>query len=267
MRGSILMPVLFVIIAFSILMVGGKMVNVSFVNPNERFTPNGTDGETRKLRLQLKTINLSKKPPETFDCGDDAFIGGRELYILWAIDPPPGTPVGREGAIKAFYEDEWPLTLGEGDITPAKNSQDHAVNPSVGDDSARDDNGFPYFPALFISDITNDPNNRDGDAQNGGTPHKPSEVFGAWQAFADTSHGGLSGNNIDLGPNADTFPSESNVKFNGVPSFIHGSFGAEIIWNVEDLGLENGHTYRAQFILHDGDSGADISQGCTTIQY
>lgn len=264
--GNIVLPVLFVVTAFAILLVGGKMVNVSSVNLSEKYTGAETSGDSRKNNIQLRTLKFKLKVPETFDCNTNAIIGSREPFILWAIDPPPGTPVKREGTIKAFYQDEWPLTLGSGSITQPTSSQDHAVDPDVGDQSARDANNFPYFPALFLSDITNDPNNRDGDAQNGGTPHPLDEVFGAWKALGPMTQP-LSPNNFDLGPDADTFPAQPNVSFKGIPSRVHGNYGAEVVWHVENLGLEEGHTYRAQFILHDGDSEGDISEGCTTIQF
>ncbi len=267
MRGNIIMPLLFVIIGFGILMTSGSLVNKSATNPSEKYKEAGVEEDSRKSNLQLKTIKFKLQVPETFDCNTGAIVGSNEPYILWAIQPPPGTPVTREGAIKAFYQDEHPLTLGSGDVTPAKSSQDHVVDPNVGDEAARDANGFPYFPALFLSDITTDPNNRSGDSQNGGTPHKPSEIYGAWKALGPHSSTAMNPNNLDMGPGADPFPTEPNVTFKGKTRRPEPYYGAEIIWKAEDLNLEDGHTYRAQFILHDGDSEGDISEGCTTIQY
>jgi hypothetical protein len=265
-KGNVLIPFLFIVVAFGVLLTSGAMVNISPTNPNEKYIYDGTVGDSRKGNLQLNTLKFKIQQPDTFDCNSGALIGSNEPIILWAIDPPPGTPVGREGSVKAFYQDEFPLTLGSGDITPNTSSQDHVVNPKIGDETARDANGFPFYPALFFSDITNDPTNRSGDAQNGGTPHKPDEVFGAWKPLGTGGYS-TTPNNFDLGPDADPYPAEPNVKFKGQPSIVHGSFGAEIVWNVENLGLEEGHTYRAQFILHDGDREGDISEGCTTIQF
>jgi hypothetical protein len=45
-------------------------------------------------------------------------------------------------------------------------------------------------------------------------------------------------------------------------------YGAEAVWNVAELGLIPGHTYRLYFMVHDGDqnkTGGDVGQGCTTI--
>lgn len=220
--------------------------------------------QTQQPGLQLKTLKLKQVIPPTFDCGDDVIKGSPEPYILWAIAPDPGTPVVKGGSVKAFYQDEHPITLGAGSISPPTGSQGHIVTPNVGDETQKDANGFPWFPALFLSDITSDPNNRSGDAQNGGTPHKPDEVFGAWKALGTGIDPGP--NNLDLGTGSDPFPATSNVKFANVPRRDEPYYGAEIIWKVDSLGLTDGHAYRAQFILHDGDQVGDISEGCTTIQ-
>lgn len=214
--------------------------------------------------LQLKTVKLKVIVPPTFDCGDDNIKGSPEPYILWAIDPAPGTSVTKGGSIKAFYQDEWPLTLGAGDVSPSTSSQDHVINPKVGDETQKDANNFPWYPAIFLTDITNDPSSKSGDAQNGGKANKPDEVFGAWKPLGNMGVA-FPPNNLDLGSGADKFPTESNVTFSS-PRRPEPLYGAEIIWKVDNLGLTAGHAYRAQFILHDGDQVGDISEGCTTIQ-
>lgn len=255
-------------IGLGILMSRGITPKSTLSGLNDKYTYQiDTDQPNpQKPGLQLRTIKLKQVIPPTFDCGDDAIKGSPEPYILWAIDPAPGTPVVKGGAIKAFYQDEWPLTLGAGAVSPSTSSKDHVVNPNVGDETQKDANGFPFYPALFLSDVTSNPDNRSGDAQNGGIPHKPDEVFGAWKPLGGTFGSLLTPNNLDLGPGADTFPAASNVKFANIPRRDEPFYGAEIIWKVDNLGLTVGHSYRAQFIIHDGDSEGDISEGCTTIQ-
>ena len=51
----------------------------------------------------------------------------------------------------------------------------------TGDQAGTDLWGRPMWPALFITDITADPNNRAGDWQFGGTPLGPHAVFGTWK--------------------------------------------------------------------------------------
>lgn len=267
-KGDIIIPLLIiVVVAFGILLSTNSLYNKSTVNQTQLFTdPQDASSSAKdKQNLQLKTLKFKPYVPPTFDCGDSSNIKTPEPYILWAINPDPGTPVKAEGSIKAFYQDEHALLLGSG-ATPSNGSQDHVVNPNVGDETAKDLSGFPYFPALFVSDITTDPNNRDGDAQNGGTPHKPDEVFGAWKNYGGPDP--MPQNNLSLGPGADPYPTTSNVTFAKAARRNETEYGAEIVWNVGNLGLTAGHTYRAQFIIHDGDGGGgDTSEGCTTIQY
>ena len=45
-------------------------------------------------------------------------------------------------------------------------------------------------------------------------------------------------------------------------------YGAEIVWNVDALGLTAGHVYRVQFMVHDGDqnnTGGDAGEDCATL--
>lgn len=266
-RGNILIPLLFIVVAFSVLLTSGAMVNKSATNPNEQYGQDTSDKGPANQNLQLKTLKFKRLVPTTLDCGTGKIQGISEPYILWAIDPAPGTTVQKDGKIKVFYQDEWPITLGKGAVEPSTSSQSHAINPSVGDETQRDSDGFPFFPALFISDITSNPDNRTGDAQSGGKAYKPNEIFGAWKPLSASTFAPFPANNLDLGPEADPFPKESNVKFEGQSPRFEPLFGAEMIWNVPDLELTDGHIYRAQIILHDGDRGeGDISEACTTIQ-
>jgi len=265
--GNILIPLLFVVIAFAVLLTSGAMVNKSATNPTEKYGQEQSESGTSKQNLQLKTLKFKRIVPTTLDCGTGKIQGISEPYILWAIDPAPGTTVQKDGKIKVFYQDEWPITLGKGSVTEPKSSKDHASNPNVGDESQKDSNGFPFFPAIFISDITTDPANTSGDAQSGGKAFKPDEIFGAWKTL-DSNTAPFPPNTLDLGPGADPFPLNSNVKFGGQSPRVEPNYGAEMIWNVKNLSLVDGHVYRAQIILHDGDRGeGDISEACTTIQY
>ncbi len=65
-------------------------------------------------------------------------------------------------------------------------------------------------------------------------------------------------NNWNLGPGSDAAP--SGLKNQG--------YGAEVRWNVNDLGLQPGNAYRLQFMVHDGDqnkTGGDSGQNCMTV--
>lgn len=241
--------------------------NTAYVGPLA-FIPQPQPPDKNKESLQLKKLDFIETTPiptpaDDFDCNYGQ-LSSSEPNILYAMDPAPGTNVGPEGSIKIWYNDEHALTLGKGNITPY-NSSNHVLNPSIGDPTAKDDNGLPIYPSLFLSDITSDPNNRSGDAQNGGTPHTPDEIWGTW-----LEAGGLdpqTQNGTTLPPGSDPFPTESNIKFNdGYRRPREIRYGAEIIWNVNNLKLTPGHSYRAQFIIHDGDRLGDIGMGCTTIK-
>ena len=45
-------------------------------------------------------------------------------------------------------------------------------------------------------------------------------------------------------------------------------YGNEVVWRLDSLNLMPGHTYRLQFMVHDGDQnkvGGDCGEACTTI--
>jgi Flp pilus assembly protein TadG len=204
--------------------------------------------------------------------------------------------VGSGQAIKLWYNDEHALTLGirqvivDGvvsnfPISPLNSVPDVAspvqvgTTNTTGDYAALDDYERPEWPAMFISDVTSDTSNRDGDWQFGGTPIPPTAVFGTWKAavkrVVTLGNGGKSvtlfpdddpdKNDWDLGPGSDPPPPIKG-------GYKNEGYGAEIIWDVDDLlarGLiERGHIYRVQFMVHDGDqnkSGGDVGQGCAII--
>ena len=78
MRGNIIMPLLFVIIGFGILMTSGSLVNKSATNPSEKYKEAGVEEDSRKSNLQLKTIKFKLQVPETFDCNTGAIVGSNE---------------------------------------------------------------------------------------------------------------------------------------------------------------------------------------------
>ena len=264
--------ILAIAIGLSLMLVGGIGITSgkrivqdnSTSSLDEENQPTGSDKS-----LQLRAIKfLVSKPLPATDCGEQ-ITGTREPEVLWAVSPDPGGVVTQGGLIKAFYNDEWPLTLGEGNISPVHSSPDHIAQPNVGDISKRY-NGLPVFPSIFISDITSDPNNQSGDAQKGGSPNLPYEIWGTWKSKGGSNIKPANKKNLG-GP--DTFPSKSNtIAASKNPSQLYTS---EIIWRVDDIrvdgaGLTPGHTYRAQIIIHDGDNtatGGDVGQTCVTIKY
>src|SRR5437899_2590309 len=191
-----------------------------------------------------------------------------EVLLTFRIDTAKGT-------IQAFYNDEHALTLGENlngfSITPfvaaypkpntTTKLADDASPVSIGDPNAADPQARPIYPALFLTDITSGPSTS-GDWQqqsNHSTAKPPDFVAGTWKSFTPgASISDPAKNNWWLGPNADAVP-----LINGALPKDEG-FGAEVRWNISNLpGLIPGHSYRAQFMVHDGDqnkSGGDVGE-------
>ncbi len=144
---------------------------------------------------------------------------------------------------------------------------------ATGDQAGVDVSGRPIYPALFITDITNNPSDTSGDWQFGGTAIPPHAVFGTWKAavkLVDKTHSPqvvtvtpdsdpMTKNNWNLGSGSDPVPT---------PTPTNQGYGAEVRWNISQLGLVSGHTYRLYLMVHDGDqnkAGGDSGQACATI--
>jgi hypothetical protein len=145
--------------------------------------------------------------------------------------------------------------------TPATGS-----NVLFGEQAGLDQSLRPMWPALFITDITNDPNDRSGDWQYGGRPFNPNSVYGTWKAAVRTVDNTVSPATATLTP--DTDPAKNNWSLgagaDAVPSTLkkNEGYGAEVVWN---LALIPGHSYRVQAMVHDGDQnkvGGDSGEAC-----
>src|SRR5437588_237693 len=166
--------------------------------------------------------------------------------------------------------------------TPNGANSRHASNASGGSASAQDPSGRPFYPALYISDITSNPNATSGqfDFQNGGHAVNVNgsgpfvnDVFGAWSTAT------ISGGNYTVTPppakNDWTLGSGSDMPV-GTTFAAMGTegYGSEVRWNVSGLtdgagnALQPGHTYRVQILTHDGDqnkSGGDAGEFCVKL--
>jgi hypothetical protein len=204
--------------------------------------------------------------------------------------------------VQVFYNDEHALTLGIRQVqvkqscaggTTGVFTTDYPVSPMTppgnpqcvtspfvgsqiqdGDQAGTDTAGRPMFPALFITDVTyNPPPPLDlaGDWQYGGRAYPPSFVAGTWKAavrIVDKTN-----NTVTVTPDADPPQNNWNLGMCGAdplcsPTPQNEGYGAEIRWNIADLGLEPGHRYRLYFMEHDGDQnkvGGDSGQGCAFI--
>jgi hypothetical protein len=251
-----------------------------------------------------KRATVSPAPNEVCDLGypDNSNLPRsaaifNESEVLRAFNPNFSIICpGEAPSIKMWYNDEHAMALGvrrvtikssagisstDYPITPATTSGPATVdNPMVGsmipsgDQSGNDvavDGGRPMWPALFITDITSDPTSRAGDWQQGGTGIPPHRISGSWKGAVKiidktknppkvtvTPDANPPKNNWVLGPGGD--PAPAGLENEG--------YGTEVVWFIDQLRLQQGHTYHLQFMVHDGDqnkTGGDVGQGCTTI--
>ena len=129
-----------------------------------------------------------------------------ENEVLRAIRPAGSWP---NGIVQMFYNDEHALTLGvrqvgvktssgttttDYPVTPLATNPGSAVDPQLGTtmlngvQSGLDASFRPMWPALFITDISNNPAEREGDWQMGGRPSAPERDLR--QLEGRRSHGG-----------------------------------------------------------------------------
>ncbi|TMA85863.1 MAG: hypothetical protein E6J77_11565 [Deltaproteobacteria bacterium] len=240
-------------------------------------------------------------------------VAFNESEVLRAFRPATVQPGER---LMVFYNDEHALTLGVRKVlvksqtgttmmtfpfTLLMHNPDGVESPQVGTTDLNGDNagtdtatctGFPdlcdrpLFPALFITDITMDPDSRAGDWQFGvidpdtgdskpeNTPIPPNAVFGTWKGAVRTVDKTKSVPAVTVTP--DTDPAKNHYNLDGGDTAPSGltdqGYGAEVAWNVDDLlaagVIERGHVYRVQFMVHDGDQnkvGGDTGEGCATV--
>lgn len=205
-----------------------------------------------------------------------------ESEVLRAIEPSGGAPVA---SIRLFYNDEHALTLGvrhvdvtdstgttgmDYPVTPLPTSPSSTAYPETGtndvsgDYSGLDQSGRPMWPALYVTDTTDDPNDTSGDWQQCGTPYNANAVFGSWKAALRTVDNTLNPADVSITPDAD--PAKNHWDLAGgdpVPAGLTDQgWGAEVRWN---LVLVPGRSYRIQVLVHDGDQnkgGGDSGEAC-----
>jgi len=219
-----------------------------------------------------------------------------ESDVLVASEPGIATCGTQPQQIKVWYADEHPLCLGVKQvivktaagstpysfpISPSTTSGPAALdNPLIGDTAQQGDlsandpgvgGGRPLFPALYVTDISTDLKARDGDWQQGGRAFLPNHVYGMWKAVTrivdKTKNPALVTIQVDADP-----PKTNGWNLAGgklPPSgTLSDKYGALITWDISALGMQPGHVYRVQFMVHDGDQnkvGGDVGQSCTTI--
>jgi Flp pilus assembly protein TadG len=200
---------------------------------------------------------------------------------------------GPGDTIKVWYNDEHALTLGirqvviktsktastatDYPVTPLSSNPGMTLTPAVGatdqtgEQSGTDPVFRPAFPALFVTDLTNSPTSKAGDWQYNGTPIAPDAVFGTWKAAVKTVDKSRNPALVTVTPDADPTKNSWNLGPGSDPApsgLTNQGYGAEARWDIDSLGLQVGHPYRLQFMVHDGDQnsgGGDAGQNCMTV--
>ena len=201
-----------------------------------------------------------------------------ESPVLAAIVPSGGYPFA---SIQLFYNDEHAMTLGVHQavingvaktfpVSPLTKSPDVVTSPQTGTNliigqlAGVDPVGRPMWPALFITDITNDTRAVAGDWQWGGAPVNPTYVAGTWKGAIRT----VDATGASITP--DTDPVKNLQNYGNGHTAPAGAitkaeaYGTEVRW---DIRLEAGHNYRFQVMVHDGDQnkiGGDAGEACVT---
>jgi len=234
-----------------------KVITAEF----EAFAPTGVKATVSPCTLGYPVTTSNPRTKVTFN--------ENVMLRKFGVFTDQGDPTAQHLAL--FYNDEHAMTLGVNPfVTQMKANPGHASQPNVGDTTATDGSGRPEFPAAFVTDTTNNPNNVSGDWQrqtNNVLAISPSDVFGTWKAATRSGTTVKPGtdpfqNNWNLGAGADPVPRSGGV----LPT--NEGYGTEVSWEFDKLGLESGHTYRIEFMVHDGDqtnSGGDAGEACVNI--
>lgn len=230
-------------------------------------------------------------------------IGFNESGVLVAFTPGGIVSIAPGNSIALWYGDEHAMVLGIRQVnivtangTSTSNYPVSAMSsnpgvqlsPQVGADvssggvdvsrcpgstAAQDSCSRPLFPALFVSDTTSNSANMSGDWQSGGAPFAPTAIYGTWKAAIRTVNMNQSPPSVSVTVDQDPAKNYWNLGMNvPVPtntSSAESGFSAMVSWDVSTLGLQSGHTYRIQFMVHDGDqnkAGGDVGENCVNLQ-
>lgn len=248
------------------------------------------------------TSTSTVEPPDTPAPFDTPVTSGPDScgYPYASANPLTNIAFNESGVLRAyqltsnsmnvFYNDEHALTLGVRQVTVRRssgsNTTTYSVSPMLlhpadgilapevgtlatsGEQAGVDASGRPMWPALFWSDITSDATNKSGDWQQGGPSYQPNGVYGTWKAairYIDNTRG-----HTNVTPDGD--PAENGWNLDGgdaAPSGLKDEgYGAEVKWNLGNLGLVGGHKYRIQVMVHDGDQnkqGGDAGEACVIL--
>jgi hypothetical protein len=231
---------------------------------------------------------------------DPTQVAFNESGVLVAFSPTTTVQVGPGLTVNVWYSDEHAMTLGVRQIVvkssagttttdyplSAQNGNPgFLLNPQVGataltgaqagvDTSTcsgtADACSRPMWPALFLTDITANAASKSGDWQYGGTPIAPTAIYGSWKGAVRTVDQTQNPPAISIATDNDPAQNHQDLG-SGIPvppGVMDEGYMSLVRWDVSTLGLKSGHSYRVQFMVHDGDqnqSGGDVGQNCINL--
>jgi hypothetical protein len=222
-----------------------------------------------------------------------------ESDVLTAFSPATHIGLTPGLTVSLWYSDEHAMPLGVRhvtvvDVNGGKTETDYPVsamiaNPDVvsnprigafaltGDQAGTDTSvctdhslrcGRPIYPAVFVTDITANASSQSGDWQYGGNPIPPDAVYGSWKGVSRVVNHQT--NTVQILVDNDPSPNNSNIGSGITAPAGTGSEGYSTVvsWDVSKLSLQSGHSYRIQFMVHDGDehyTGGDVGENCVNL--
>ncbi len=184
-------------------------------------------------------------PPAPKLCTDPTV--STEPQIIAGYSPTTGQTVGGNGQIKVWVTDECPAFIAPNEVVDATTG----MISTPGDRTALATDNYLDEPALYIAPQS---------ADNGGTPHFPQYVKGAYNNMPPAPGGSPNFAGCFLGtvgakgPAYDPPPAGTAA--------LNQLYNTEFVWDVNKLGLAPG-SYIGEFSIHDGDRERAI--GCVNI--
>lgn len=280
-KGAIYVVVILTLLIFGGFILVGGTLPTKLPKPSTELVSIVTKSiEPTQLGLQMQTFygvtptpvptkppvpTINANEPHLIECNRN-IISPQLPQMIWGFTFDSTPASDNEQALKVFYTDKNALLLGSGAVSlMSTHPSDHVATPQFGDTAQKDNDNFPLYPALFITDITQITTDVSGDAQLGGQPNQPQLVYGTWKAdgAADPPPDTQS-----IGAGADPMPGA-----NGPGGNRDLTYASEIIWKTSQLkardpgthqfgNLQSGHTYRVQVALHDGAVPRNIGVAC-----
>ena len=195
-----------VALGFGAFMTRGVTPSLREINPEQSQYKQPIQQAPATARNRLQLTEQSAGPlPVNADCQQIPFVSETPMPdMIYAVSPTPHTTISPGDEIKLYYNDKLPMLIGKDDfglgLSPLTRSPEHIINPQYGYRMRdvpewryvgpifdpitgelighqweivrrqtyipQDENKFPYFPSVFVTYITGNPNDRSGDAQS-----------------------------------------------------------------------------------------------------